>query len=165
MRATAEIRFDDFRQGYERRHRKPLQFGVQVVVAFPDRAFEPGVTPVPVSGNTIPDTPEHTVHLGASYTWDVPAGALTARWDYYWQSESYLTIFNRSAETIDAWDQHNLSLIYETGDGRWSARAWVRNIENDVHILGGYRQHAQQDFSVSEPRAFGVSVRFNFARG
>ncbi len=124
----------------------------------------PGI-PVPVSGNSVPDTPEHTVHLGVSYTWDVPAGALTARWDYYWQSKSYLTIFNRSAETIDAWDQHNLSLIYETGDGRWSARAWVRNIENDLHILGGYRQHSQQDFSVSEPRAFGVSLRFNFAPG
>ena len=121
----------------------------------------PGI-PEPVSGNRIPDTPEHTLHLGASYTWDVLGGALTARWDYYWQSDSYLTLFNRRVEKIGDWDQHNATLIYESGDGRWSARAWVRNIEDDVHILGGYRQQLNQDFSVTEPRAWGASLRWNF---
>ncbi len=123
--------------------------------------LQPGV-PVDISGNQIPDTPEHTLHLGASYTWDVSGGALTARWDYYWQSRTYLTIFNRRTESQPDWDQHNASLIFESGDGRWSLRAWVRNIENDVHILGGYRVHSQQDFSVSEPRAWGASLRWNF---
>jgi len=118
--------------------------------------------PVAVSGNRIPEAPEHTLHLGTSYTWDVPAGALTLRWDYYVQSNSYLTIFNRSVESTGRWDQHNASLIYESGDGRWSVRAWVRNIENDVHILGGYRGQAHQDFSVTEPRAYGASLRYNF---
>jgi iron complex outermembrane receptor protein len=40
--------------------------------------------PVEASGNRLPESPEHTVHVAASYTWDVFAGALTARWDYYW---------------------------------------------------------------------------------
>jgi outer membrane receptor protein involved in Fe transport len=123
--------------------------------------LQPGIA-VDVSGNQIPDTPEHTLHLGASYTWDFAAGGLTARWDYYWQSRTYLTIFNRSVESNGSWDQHNASLIYESGDGRWSLQAWVRNLENDVHILGGYRQHSQQDFSVTEPRAWGASLRYNF---
>jgi outer membrane receptor protein involved in Fe transport len=123
--------------------------------------IEPGLF-VKVSGNRLPDNPEHTLHLGASYTWDVPFGALTGRWDYYWQSTSYLTIFNRRHTSTGDWDQHNASLVYETLDGRWSVRGWIRNIENDVHILGGYRQQASQEFTVTEPRAYGVSVRYSF---
>ena len=123
--------------------------------------IEPGIFE-PVSGNQIPDNPEHTVHAAASYTWDVLGGALTARWDYYWQSKIYLTIFNRSFESQPSWDQNNAALIYESGDGRWSARAWVHNIEDDVHVLGGYRQQSQQDFSVTDPRTYGFSLRYNF---
>jgi iron complex outermembrane receptor protein len=123
--------------------------------------LQPGIS-IAVANNQIPDTPEHTLHIGASYTWNVLAGALTARWDYYWQSTTYLTLLNRSIDSIGSWDQHTASLIFESGDGRWSVRTWVRNIENDVHILGGYRQQSAVDFSVTEPRAWGASVRYNF---
>ncbi len=123
----------------------------------------PGI-PVDVAGNRIPDTPEHTLHSGISYTWDVPFGAVTARWDYYWQSSSYLTIFNRRHESTGEWEQHDASLIYESLDARWSVRAWIRNIGNEAHILGGYRGQVNQDFSVTEPRAYGVSVRYSFGR-
>ena len=102
------------------------------------------------------------MHLAASYTWDVFAGALTARWDYYWQDSSFMTIYNRSSHRIDSWDQHHAMLIFESGNGRWTARAWIRNIENDVHITGGYRRQNQQTFAVSEPRVYGASVRYNF---
>ena len=115
-----------------------------------------------ISGNRIPETPEQTLHLGASYTWDVAGGQLTARWDYYWQDSSFLSIFNRPSHKISDWDQHNASLIYESGGGRWAVRAWVKNIENDVHITGGIRAQFAQDFGVTEPRAWGASVRYNF---
>lgn len=115
-----------------------------------------------VSGNRIPEAPEHTLHLAASYTWDVAGGALTARWDYYWQDHAYLTVFNRPSHRVSSWDQHNATLIYEHGSGRWSARAWIKNIENDVHITGGLRTSFYEAFAVTDPRAFGASIRRNF---
>jgi outer membrane receptor protein involved in Fe transport len=115
-----------------------------------------------VSGNRIPEAPEHTLHLAGSYTWDVAGGALTARWDYYWQGDAYLTVFNRASHRIPSWDQHNATLVYEHGSGRWSARAWIKNIENDVHITGGLRTAFTDAFAVSHPRAAGASFRYNF---
>ena len=123
--------------------------------------IQPGI-PIDISGNQIPETPEHQIGLAASYTWDLFGGALTARWDYYWQDDSYLRIFNTPSDRIDSWDQHDATLVFESGGGRWSARAWVRNIEDDTHITGGLRGPPNQDFSVTEPRSYGASFRFNF---
>ena len=123
--------------------------------------IQPGV-PIEISDNRIPETPEHKISLAASYTWDAFGGALTARWDYYWQDASYLTIFNKRSDQIASWDQHNATLVFESGNGRWSARAWIRNIEDDTHITGGLRGPPNQDFSVTEPRTYGASFRYNF---
>ena len=117
--------------------------------------------PVRVSGNRLPESPEHSVRIAASYTWDVPGGALTARWDYYWQDDAYMTIFNRPSYRIDSWDRHDAMLAFESRDNRWSVRAWVQNISNDVHIVGGLRSN-DPFFSVSDPRIYGASFRYNF---
>ena len=79
-----------------------------------------------------------------------------------WQDESYLTIFNKRSDQIASWDQHNATLVFESGNGRWSARAWIRNIEDDTHITGGLRGPPNQDFAVTEPRTYGASFRFSF---
>ena len=86
---------------------------------------------------------------------------MTARWDYYWQDSTYTRAYNHAADEIDSWDEHNAALIFETLDGRWSARAWIRNIEDDVHITGGQRT-TNRVFAVSEPRSYGASFRFSF---
>lgn len=118
--------------------------------------------PWDIRGNRLPETPEHTIHLAASYTWDVAGGALTARWDYYWQDNVFLEIFNHAAFQSGSWDQHNATLTFESSDGRWSVRGWIKNIENDVHITGGKRTTLNAGFGVTEPRAYGASVRWNF---
>ena len=117
--------------------------------------------PFDLAGNRIPDTPEHTLHLAASYTWDFVGGALTARWDYYWQDEVLLEVFNHSAFRVDSWDQHNATLVFEAGSGRWSARAWIVNIEDEVHLTGGRRTTLNTAAGATEPRTYGASLRYN----
>jgi outer membrane receptor protein involved in Fe transport len=117
--------------------------------------------PIAIEGNRIPEASKHRIHLAASYTWDVAGGSLTARWDYYWQDHFFTRAFNQDFDKVDSWDQHNASVTYERADNRWSLRAWVRNIEDDVHITGGQRSIARE-FAVSEPRTFGASLRYNF---
>ncbi|MFU8815443.1 MAG: TonB-dependent receptor [Pseudomonadales bacterium] len=121
-----------------------------------------------LDGNSLPNAPEHTIHLGLAYTWQVApiAGSLTARWDYYWQDSSYAREFNTPGDKIDAWDQHNASLIYESNDGLWSARAWVRNVQNEDNVTGKYLTADTSGFFrnyfLTEPRIYGVSVRYSF---
>ena len=122
--------------------------------------------PVDVSGNEMPNSPPHSIGLGIAHTWPLAAGALTLRYDYYWQDTSFARVFNTPGDKIDSWDQHNASLIFEAANGRWEARAWVRNIADDDIVTGqmigddlwgGYRS-----YFLAEPRIFGASVRYNF---
>ncbi len=121
-----------------------------------------------LDGNQLPNSPEHTVHLGAAYTWQVGmlAGSLTARWDYYWQSSSYAREFNTKGDEIDAWDQHNASLIYESNDGNWMVKAWIRNIQDEDNVTGKYltsdTSGFYRNYFLTEPRIFGASVRYSF---
>ncbi len=120
-----------------------------------------------LSGKTLPNSPEHTINIGAAYTWDVPAlrGRVIARVDYYWQGEMYAREFNTAGDEIEAWDQWNASLIYEDNEGHWSARAWVRNIEDEDNITGHYltsdTSGFYRNYFLTEPRIFGVSLRYS----
>ncbi len=124
--------------------------------------------PVDLDGNSLPNSPEHTIHLGIAYTWNVAAlaGDLTLRWDYYWQDDSYAREFNTIGDEIDSWDQHNASIIYESSSGRWEARAWIRNIGDEDNITGHYLTSDTsgyfRNYFVTEPRIYGASLRFNF---
>ncbi len=126
--------------------------------------------PVNLDGNALPNSPEHTLRLGLAYTFNVEAlrGSLTARWDFYWQGESYAREFNTIGDEIDSWSQHNASLIYESNDGRWQLRAWVRNLANDDNVTGKYltsdTSGFYRNYFLTEPRIYGASVRFNFSQ-
>ena len=120
--------------------------------------------PIDLDGKTLPNAPRHTIKVGLSHTWNVGIEALlTLRWDYYWQSESYAREFNTLGDEIDSWSQHNLSLVYESG-GNWSARAWVRNVQDKEIVTGKYLTTDTSGFFrnyfLTEPRIFGVSLRF-----
>jgi hypothetical protein len=52
-------------------------------------------------------------------------------------------------------------LIYESTDGTWSGRAFIRNIQNKDNVTGKYLTSDTSGF-LSEPHIHGVSVRYNF---
>lgn len=120
-----------------------------------------------LNGNALPNSPEHTLNIGAAYAWEVNAlrGRLIARLDWYWQGDMYAREFNTAGDEIDSWDQWNASLIYESNDGHWSARAWVRNLEDDDNITGHYLTSDTSGFFrnyfLTEPRIYGVSLRYS----
>lgn len=124
--------------------------------------------PTDLDGNELPNTPKHNVKLGADYTWNINAirGDLTIRWDYYWQSKSYAREFNTVGDEIDAWDQHNLSLIYLSSNGRWQLRGFVRNLGDEDNVTGHYltsdTSGFYRNYFLTEPRIWGASVRYNF---
>ena len=124
--------------------------------------------PVDLDGNQLPNSPEHTIHLGAGYTWNVDAlaGSITARWDYYWQDDSYARESNTKGDEIDSWDQHNISLFYNSSNGKWGAKAWIRNVQDEDNVTGHYltsdTSGYYRNYFLTEPKIYGMSVRYNF---
>ena len=120
--------------------------------------------PVSLDGNSLPNAPEHTVRLGVSYTFRIAAADLTARWDAYWQSDSYAREFNTVGDEIDGWMQHNASLTYERAG--WTAKVWVRNIADDENVTGKYLTTDTSGFFrnyfLTEPRIYGLSLRYTY---
>ena len=115
--------------------------------------------PADLEGNQLRNAPEHSVNLGAAYSWFLTSGTLTARWDYYWQGKAYGSIFNSPYDEIDRWGQHNASLTYESADNRWVAKLWIRNISDEDNIVARLNR---QQIVYGEPRVYGVSLRYNF---
>ncbi len=124
-----------------------------------------------LKGNALPNSPENTIKIGVAYTFQVPAigGTLTPRIDYYWQDDMYSREFNTVGDEIDAWDQWNASLIYESDDGKWSARAWVRNMQDEDNVTGHYltsdTSGFYRNYFLTEPRIYGASFRYSFGAG
>ena len=124
--------------------------------------------PIDLDGNQLPNSPEHSIRLGLAYTWDAPMlrGFLTARWDYYWQDESYAREFNSIGDAIASWSQHNAALIYESRDRRWTLKAWVRNLTDEENVTGKYltsdTSGSFRNYFLTEPRLYGASFRYNF---
>ena len=120
--------------------------------------------PVDLDGNSLPNAPDHTWRVGVAYTFRVAGGDLIARWDAYWQSDSYAREFNTVGDEIDSWMQHNASLIYER-EG-WTAKFWMRNVLDDDNVTGKYLTSDTSGFFrnyfVTEPRILGVSLRYAF---
>ena len=120
-----------------------------------------------LDGKSLPNSPEHTIHLGASYAFPLgAAGSLVLRGDYYWQSDSYAREFNGGGDEIDAWDQINASLVYATIDERLEVKFWVRNITDSENVTGKYltsdTSGFYRNYFLTEPRIYGASVRVNF---
>ncbi len=149
--------------------------GIPVIIARPFLAAIGVETtegiPVDLNGNSLPNAPENTIHLGAAYTWpiDAIAGDLTLRWDYYWQDDSYAREFNTKGDEIDSWDQHNFALFYRSHNQKWEGKIWIRNIQNEDNVTGHYltsdTSGYYRNYFLTEPRIYGISVKYAFGAG
>jgi outer membrane receptor protein involved in Fe transport len=121
-----------------------------------------------LDGNQLPNAPEHTIKLGLGYTlpFEALAGDITFRWDYYWQDDTYAREFNTKGDEIDSWDQHNAAIIYNSNNGKWSGRLWSRNLQDEDNVTGHYLTADTsgyfRNYFTTEPRIYGLSVRYNF---
>ncbi len=105
-----------------------------------------------LSGNDLVFAPEVTVTLlYQPYTFRIPEfGTLTPTIQVHYEAESALNIQNDAFATRDSFTRTNLSLRYEDAAGRYSAEAFVHNLE-DEDILSA----VQAGTAVIGPPSFG----------
>ena len=151
------------------------EFGVSIPAYF-SRAFLNALgvetsdgLPSNLDGNSLPNSPEHTIKIGFTYSTDSPIqmlpGTLSLRWDFYWQSESFSREFNTVGDEIDAWTQMNASATFNSRNGRFMLKGWVRNLEDNDNVTGMYLTSDSSGFFrnyfLTEPRVAGVSFRYS----
>jgi outer membrane receptor protein involved in Fe transport len=120
-----------------------------------------------VSGNSLPNTPELQLNLGAQYThYYASQASLAMRVDYYWQDDAYSRLFNKPIDKIDSWSIWNAQATYTPADERWYAKVYVQNILDEDHVTGMFTQDASTGLFTNvytlEPRVYGLTLGFSF---
>ncbi len=121
-----------------------------------------------VDGNDLPSSPEFTISGGVQYTFRTTSGlTVTPRFDAYYQTSSFSTIFNEVQDNLDSYFLGNVQVTLSPEEGNWFVRGFVQNItDNDVilglsTISGQTSGNFSQGF-LTEPRRWGIGVGFNF---
>jgi iron complex outermembrane recepter protein len=91
------------------------------------------LTPViNLRGNQLPFAPEFTTALVYEHSFRIPnGGRLVPRLQTKYQSEMYLTDFNRPSDVQDAYTRTDVSLRYES-EAHWMIEAFVQNVEDEA---------------------------------
>jgi iron complex outermembrane receptor protein len=134
------------------------------------------LTPViNLQGNTLPFAPEYTATLVYEHAFSLPNGSrLVPRVQAKYQSEMFLTDFNRLSDTQEAYTRTDLSMRYESA-GSWLVEAYVLNLEdeavkNNVDLranqpgaggVAGFPGVARAFFDA--PRTWGIRASYHFS--
>ncbi len=138
-------------------------------------AADPLTPIIDLKGNKLPFAPEYTVALVYERSFALANGArLIPRLQTKYQSEMFLTDFNRPSDRQDAYTRTDLSLRYEA-PAEWVIEAFVQNVEdeavkNNVDLRGnqpgsggvpGFPGVARAFFDA--PRTFGLRATWRLA--
>jgi iron complex outermembrane receptor protein len=99
--------------------------------------------PLVLAFGVLPDhklvnTPEWTASIGAAYTIALPEwGTLTPRLSWSYRSETFKDAINSPQMFQDGYHLLNLSLTFESLDGRWEVTAGGTNITDSNYLFSG----------------------------
>jgi iron complex outermembrane receptor protein len=137
-------------------------------------ATDPLTPLVNLEGNRLPFAPEYTMALVYERSFALANGArLVPRLQTKYQSEMFLTDFNRESDRQSAYTRTDLSLRYEA-PAAWVIEAFVQNLEdaavkNNVDLRGnqpgtggvpGFAGVARAFFDA--PRTYGLRATYRF---
>lgn len=118
-----------------------------------------------LSGKRLNYSPKASGNIGLQYKTDVlDFGRLTARADVYLSSRIYFREFNLPLDSQEAYGRLNLNLIWDSPDGRYTARAWMTNVTDEAYLstLGTSDNFGARYINWAPPRQFGLELTSRF---
>ena len=120
-----------------------------------------------LKGNWLQNTPENTVSIGGQYTQPLDNDYnIVARVDYYWQSDMFGRIFNKSSDKIPSWDVMNMQLTLNAPDNLWYVQGFIKNVMDSNNLTGMYLTSPTSGLYTNafygDPRTYGVGVGVHF---
>ena len=124
-------------------------------------ALQFGVGPINVNGNRLNRAPEHSFNLGMNYNVALNGGGtLALSLNNSYRSRTYFREFNALADSQASYVVVNADANYQSADGTYGARFFIKNATNDAYITGmatgntQYGRHAHWGM----PRQVGIEV-------
>lgn len=114
-----------------------------------------------IDGNPLPQAPKATANFTLKYTQPMAGGELYVLTDWVHRSKINFFLYESTEFTGKALTEGGLRLGYSFGNGKYDVAAFVRNITNQIRIVGGIDFNNLTGF-VNEPRTFGAQFRATF---
>jgi iron complex outermembrane receptor protein len=115
-----------------------------------------------LSGKHLPNTPDKSGHIGASYKWRMGGlGSLTVRGQTYYQSEVYSRAFNLPIGKQGSYKKSSLQIRFDERDENWYVLAGVDNMEGENDIANiAITQTGRVLANIGAPRTWYIGFGF-----
>ena len=144
------------------------QFLVNLTAGYVDAEYTSINTPTteitqPI-GESLPNTPEFTFHLGAEYSIPLSLGTFTLRGDYFYNDEVENDAQNSPFLYQDSYDMMNASLTYSDNSESWDLVVFGDNLTDERIITSGDSNFGLgfHEANYNRPREYGVILRYRF---
>ena len=124
------------------------------------------ISGVDVKGHTLSNAPKFTFNGGVDAdVWSDDSGKLSAHVDLAYSSSQYFELINVPRLQQNGYSLLNAHLDWESGDGKWNASVWGKNLTDKfyhtsrVDLLAGFGYDYNH---IGAPRTYGVSVGLKF---
>jgi iron complex outermembrane receptor protein len=114
-----------------------------------------------IDGNALPQAPKVTTNFTLRYCVPVGSGDFYAFTDWAYRSKVNFFLYESTEFTGKALLEGGVRVGYTWGNGKYDAAADVRNITNQVRVVGGIDFNNLTGF-INEPRSFGVAFKAMF---
>jgi iron complex outermembrane receptor protein len=126
-----------------------------------------------VKGAALPQASRHRVALNATYSWDLPVGAVTLSGSYVWRDATHSAIFQRDYNRAPAWDQVDVRATWRSPGERYALVGYVRNVFDTLGYTvaldgtGAFNGSALPSarhniYELTPPRTYGLELRYRF---
>ena len=114
-----------------------------------------------INGNPLPQAPKTTFNFTLKYTQPIGNGDLYAYTDWVYRSKVNFFLYESKEFTGKAMTEGGLRLGYIWASGKYDVAAYVRNVTNQIRIVGGIDFNNLTGF-INEPRTAGVQFKAMF---
>ena len=144
------------------------QFLVSLAAGYVDAEYTKINTPTteitqPI-GESLPNTPEFTFHLGGEYGIPMAIGTFTLRADYFYSDEVENDAQNSPFLYQDSYDMLNASITYSDNSESWDVVVFGDNLTDERIITSGDSNFGLgfHEANYNRPREYGVILRYRF---
>jgi iron complex outermembrane receptor protein len=114
-----------------------------------------------INGNPLPQAPKLTSNFTLKYTQPVGSGEVYAYTDWVYRSKVNFFLYESTEFTGKALLEGGVRVGYTWGGGKYDVAGYVRNVTNQIRIVGGIDFNNLTGF-INEPRSVGVAFKAMF---
>ena len=142
----------------------PRATGMNTALGFP--IYVSDGYEVDLGGNSLPNSPEWTISLGAQYTWSMGDWDATIRGDYYRQTDSFSRIYNAPTDELEGWSNVNATFTLVNSGWGLTVEVYGKNLTDEEVLTDTYLTDDSSGLFrngfYGEPRTYGVSIAKSF---